>query len=451
LSGEDVADVFSGLTVEDPFANLKSIDDQLKTFEKEYGLVPPVTKLLDIRLDNRLHPATNSRVPTQVKETFQYVSMIGTLTAVLRNKKMREYILKAKPSTDGVLRSYLDGSHYREHPFILKYDQVVCILLFFDELEIANSLGSKTIIHKLAAFFFQILNFPPEVSSQLTSIFLLALAYADDLKKEGAMEKVLTPLTQELKKLTSDEGVVIDVDGEPFVLRALLAGLAADTLAAHDLLGLLGSGANHFCRRCLISRKEVRMDANAVGQLRNKELHKVHLQQVAERPRFAKQCGVKRSCPLDSAPYFDCTTSCIFDAFHDILEGVVPLVIKLTLRHFIIKKEFFTVTDLNLRIASFSYGVPDAKNRPSPNFTEDMLTSAGGKVKQSGSQMWCLMRAFPFLVGEWVPENDPYMCHIFLLQDLMKIIFAFEVTVEEVQRLDNLVSAHNESFMKLFI
>lgn len=57
-------------------------------------------------------------------------------------------------SKDGVLRSYVDGSHCKEHPYLMRHQHVIHILFYFDELEIANALGSKTIIPKLGAFFF---------------------------------------------------------------------------------------------------------------------------------------------------------------------------------------------------------------------------------------------------------------------------------------------------------
>lgn len=85
------------------------------------------------------------------------------------------------------------------------------------------------------------------MSSQLSTIFLLALVYADGRKKENSLMEVLTPFVHEMKKLSSEGGVEIDVDGELFILRAVLVALTADTPAAHDVLGFIApQGANHF-------------------------------------------------------------------------------------------------------------------------------------------------------------------------------------------------------------
>ncbi|KAK3918074.1 Cannabinoid receptor 1 [Frankliniella fusca] len=450
LTEDEIKEVLSSIdSIEDPFKNLRTIEDQLNYFADTCGLIKPQQKYLDSRIDQRLNAASNSYVQTQVIESFQYVSVLGTLKSLLSNKKVRNRIFKDRVSKDGVLRSFVDGARFRDHPFLLKHKNVVQILLFYDELEIANSLGSKTIIHKLGVFLFQILNLPPEFSSALSSIHLLALAHADDLKRPGAFKKVLTPFVQEMKKLSSDYGLTFDE--HDFVLRAVLAALTADTAAAHDLLGFLGPSAKYFCRKCMVTRAEIRANANATGVSRTKEMHQQHVEEVLENPRKASSSGVKRDSPLDNVPFFSSVENCVFDAFHDLLEGIAPLVLKLVLRQYIVKQKLFSVVDLNQRTASFSYGLPDAKNKPSPNFTMEMFTSVKTKLKQTGSQMWCLIRAFPFLIGDLVAEGDPFMRQVFLLQDVMHIVFSFEVTEDDLQELESLIFCHNSSFQELFI
>ncbi|KAK3918242.1 Filamin A-interacting protein 1-like [Frankliniella fusca] len=447
---EEIREVLKSIEVkQDPFDKLKTIEDQLQYFKERYGLVIPESKFLGTRVDQRLDPKSNSFVSTIVTETFQYISIIETLKTLLSNKSFREQVFQERASTDDVLRSYVDGSHCKSHPYLQRHKNVLHILLFFDELEIANALGSKTIIHKLAAFFFQILNLPPEVSSKLSSIHLLALAFADDLKKEGAMDKVLTLLVLEMKKLSSEEGVQCEINGEVCILRAILVAVTADSLAAHDVLGFISTSARHFCRRCMVSRPEIRSCANAVGVTRTIEMHQGHVAEVTRQPNFRTQCGVKRSCILDNIPYFNCIDNNVFDIFHDLLEGVVPLVIKCVVGHYV-KKKLFTSKEFNSKVSSFSYGVPDSRNKPSPNFTEHMFLGSA-RLSQNGTQYWCLIRTLPFLLGDFVKDHDEYMELIFLLQDALQIIFAFEVRPEDLDRLDSLIFKHHELFQKLFI
>ncbi|KAK3925533.1 Putative dipeptidase [Frankliniella fusca] len=184
-------------------------------------------------------------------------------------------------STDGIRRNYKDGSDFQSNPFLQKYPYAIRIILYYDDLEISNALGSKDTIHRLGCFYISVQNLPPEESSLLSSIFLLALTYAEDLKKPGVLEKVLLPFISDLNRLKSENGVEIDLPGgEKFILRACLVCVCADALDAHALLGLLSPSANMFCRLCLVSKKDIMEDSTSVGLLRTAQLHQKHVEEV---------------------------------------------------------------------------------------------------------------------------------------------------------------------------
>lgn len=451
LSDDVVSNLLKDISVPNPFVGMETIEDQLNYFQKNFGLVKPEEKFLGTRVDKRLDTETNSFIQAQVLETFESVSPIETLTKILSNKKLKKKIFRNFASTDGLLRSHMDGSEYKDHPLV-EEENVAHILLYYDELEVANALGSKTIIHKLGVFFFQILNLPTEDLSELSSIYVVALCYADDMKKDGAFARVLTQFLQDMKKLSTTEGVQItEESGEITTVRALLVGFAADNNAAHEVIGLKHPSCKFFCRQCLISRAELRANANTLGQPRTMELHAQHVARVKLQESYGKQCGVKRDCPLKDVPFFDFTKGFIFDAFHELLEGCVSLDLKLVLREYIYYKEHLSVQDFNANIASFSYGIPDDKNKPSPNLTLDMLTSTKDKLKQTGSQMWCLLRAFPFLFRIPLPDGERHMELIFLMQDICQIVFSPVLRHSDIDRLEILIEKHHDLFKDLFI
>ncbi|KAK3924228.1 Zinc finger protein 358 [Frankliniella fusca] len=445
----DIMEVLNSITNEDPFTDLNSIQSQLEYYANKYGLVKPQEMFLGTRLDQRLDPETNTFLPTQVNETFQYISVIGTLKALLSNESKRTNMFKDYVSKDGVYRSFFDGKCFKDHP-LSKHDNVLQILFFYDELEVAAALGSKCIIHKLGVFFFQVLNGPPHLTSKLSSIHLLALVYADGMKKPGAFEKVLAPFVVEMKQLSSEEGLVISLKDDHFTLRAVLAAVTADTLAAHELLGFLGPGAKYFCRLCMIDRQSFRQDGNAEAAMRTREDHNRQVQNVLCVPANSKLYGVKGDCPLNKVPYFHCVDGSVFDIFHDLLEGIVPSVLEFTLRNYIYMKELLTVKDFNSKVISFSYGVPDSKNKPSPNFMIEMLTSKK-KLKQTGSQMWCLIRVFLFFLDEYVQEDDRYMELVFNLQDVIKLVFSFQFTDVDLENLDIMIHQFLQNFKTLHV
>ena len=58
-----------------------------------------------------------------------------------------EQVLAGHTSEDTVFRDFCDGSYVRQHPTFRTTD--VLLSFYFDELEVANPLGSKRGKHKL--------------------------------------------------------------------------------------------------------------------------------------------------------------------------------------------------------------------------------------------------------------------------------------------------------------
>ncbi|KAK3911532.1 Ras-responsive element-binding protein 1 [Frankliniella fusca] len=450
VSYAEAAEFLSGPTfhMDDPFANMKTVDDQLTFFCEKFGLVISEEKMLSSRIENRFDRGLRRFLPTRVLETFQSISLIDSLSFIVRNPYLRSLIFSEKASDDGVYRSYLDGSDFKNNTFLQRYPNAIRIILYYDDLEIASALGSKDVIHKLGCFYFAIQNFPPEESTLISSIFLLALAYAEDLKKPGAFAKVLTPFIADLERLCSDEGVEIDLpDGNKFILRACLVTVCADALAAHALLGLLSPSADKFCRLCLVTKTDIKNDSTCIGLLRTVELHKQHVKDVLEGRAQPKQYGVKEESPL--VKVMKVPHDSTFDAFHDLV-GIIQMVLKLALYEYICVRKLFTTADFNSNLNMFVFGSPDTKNKPSPSFMYSKLCGSGHTLKQSGSQTFCLLRIFPFVI-RGVEEGDEILELVFLLQDIVKIILSPEVSEQHILQLENLVRQHNNLFHQLFV
>ncbi|KAK3910157.1 Ras-responsive element-binding protein 1, partial [Frankliniella fusca] len=432
-----------------PFEGLESIEEQLNYFCDKFGMVIPEEMYLgSYRIENRYDREKRVFIPKQVSETFQFVSAIETLKFIVRNSYLRKLIESEQPSTDGVYRNYKDGTDFKTNPFLQRFPNAIRIVIYTDDLEISNPLGSKDCIHKLGAFYICVQNLPPEESSQLASVFLLALSYAEDLKVEGNFAKILKCFVDELKILMSDEGVVVDVpEGGTYTIRACLVCLCADSLAAHALLGFMSPSAKKFCRLCMLSLDDLKEDSAAIGQLRTSALHQQQVAQVEARTVQGKTFGIlERSClegsmrvPEDSA----------LDAFHDLV-GVIQMDIKLALYEFTCVRKLFTVPVFNNSVNMFNYGTPDRKNKPSANFLKRKLCDNGHSLRQSGSQTFCLLRIFPFLISG-VQSNDPSMKLIHLLQDIVQIIFSFKLREIDISRLEYLVTEHNNLFHQLFV
>lgn len=60
-----------------------------------------------------------------------------------------EEILTCRASQDGAYRDYCDGSFIKNHEMFQQNDEILQLVFYFDELEVANPLGSKRGKHKL--------------------------------------------------------------------------------------------------------------------------------------------------------------------------------------------------------------------------------------------------------------------------------------------------------------
>lgn len=59
-------------------------------------------------------------------------------------------VFKDRPSSgDGFLHDYHDGQIYKEHPLFASDSKALQLIIYFDEVEVANPLGSHRGVHKL--------------------------------------------------------------------------------------------------------------------------------------------------------------------------------------------------------------------------------------------------------------------------------------------------------------
>lgn len=85
--------------------------------------------------------------------------------------------------------------------------------------------------------------------------------------------------------------------------------------------------------------------------------------------------GVNGSSPLNELKYFDVTKTFPPDIMHDLLEGVIPLTIKLVVcqAH---KEKHVTIQEINEELQQLSIGQNDAKNRP-VQLSERLMQNSG--------------------------------------------------------------------------
>lgn len=274
--------------------------------------------------------------------------------------------------------------------------KVVPLLLYFDEFEVGNPLGSHAGIHKLGGVYISIPCLPPRLVSRLTYIFLMFIFHASDRVAFGN-RVTFSAVIKELKHLAT-EGITVDASPHfSGTVKFAIAAIVGDNLGLHGMLGFVeGFTANYPCRVCHSSKEAcATMVEEDVETLRNEVNYNADIGMDNVR-----KTGIKEKCVWLDLPYFDLFRNVGMDVMHDFYEGVAKYVLTEILNT-LIRGKVFTLEFLNLRLAEFQYG-PDSDNKP-PQLS---WTEGGIKIRFSASECLIFLRYFGMLVGHVVPEVD---------------------------------------------
>lgn len=392
------------------------------------------------------------QIPSLIPNIFHYIPLRDTLSSLFNNKNFKNCYFNESVCTNGGVQGHRDSKHFHTHPLFSKNPHALRLQLFQDDVETTNALGSKTKKRgELAMFTFTVLNMPRETNSLLSSIFPFAVCRTNLIKKIG-FEPVLRELMKEIALLESDEGMLLNIDDSPgFRIRGTIASVCGDSKGMHELFGFMSCSADKFCRLCLISRSQI-SSCTTLDKLdpRNRTNYDEAVLKVITQGYPDPTTGVAGGCLLNQSKFWHVTENIIMDAMHDVLEGLVPFIVKLSLREFQ-SRLGITAELLNSRISHFKYTRKDQSNKPSPKFTSENLRQEGNyNTKQRASQNWCLIRMLPLLIGDKIPRNDKHFDLILHLLCVMDIIFSPEIHTGHVALLKDLMQQLFEKQSRLY-
>ena len=252
------------------FSELDTFAKQENFFKKYFGYVTP-------RCFNMGSGSyTTIRGKVIEKRHFGYfVPFKEQLHAVLSMPEVQQ-IFDSEKSSDYVY-DFKDAVYLQHHPmqstsFTLNF----CI--YTDEFEIVNPIGSHRKKHKITAFYWTLLNIPPEYRSKLSAIQLLAIAKSIDIRKFG-----INGLLHDFKNTMFELqiGVKFCMDGSDLVtFKGFLVCALADTPAAQLLGGFkegVGSAVSP-CRSCDARRSHLsNISTVAECPMRNLQEHKTRV------------------------------------------------------------------------------------------------------------------------------------------------------------------------------
>ena len=360
---DEVVKMMNEVGKDDPFSTaqrlLESEKKRTKFIEEAFVNVKPKT----IRLNS---------VDDPKPETYQYVDIKKSLKNMLED----ETYIKQKEADpyeveEGVVKNVKDGRYYCNNPYFLAFPEAVPLLLFQDELEICNPLGSGKSKHKINVTYMTTLDIQSPYRSRVKSIQLVSLVLSRHWKKHGN-QKCNEELLNDLLELEA-EGVEVDVP-EKKVVKAGLCYIVGDNLGLHQLAELsccFSSG--QICRVCQIEYKDAcqkhLLYADIEEDFHPEAFDEDIYNECADRAVDDGQPshhtkGIKGHCIFNKLKSFHSVRGMPPCLGHDFFEGIFAYDVQHLLDYVINKESLISVEEFNHKLKNFNLNKRDASNRP---------------------------------------------------------------------------------------
>lgn len=249
LTAESIVEVFD--TFEDPFSNLGTTYLQSSFVHNNMNFLKPIQYVLGQKIGFKNQGA--KRQICGKDDTMMYIPILESIEQLLSNPRVFDLITsQPKECKDGLLYDICDGECLKNNPIFQLHKDALQIILYHDEVEVCNPLGSHTGKHKIDLYYYTLGNISPKFRSKLCAIRLLAIVKAGHVSKYG-QNKVLTPIINDLHELS--KGHTFNIQGRPTKLFGAVVSCLGDTEGQHQWGGfkVKVGWAHQKCRNCLCS------------------------------------------------------------------------------------------------------------------------------------------------------------------------------------------------------
>ena len=385
-------------------------------------------------------------------DTFMYVPLLKTIQSLLQNTRIAT-LMQGNPNVApaGFYFDYFDGRIYQQLETQQHSD--LAIVLYFDEIDVCNPLGSKSGKNKLAMFYFAIANMESRFRSKLQAIHLPAIAKSSMVKKYG-VGAILQPIIEDMQKLQG--GHEFTFDNEPCVLVGNLLAYVGDTPAPNILGGFKESVGGSFskCRECFCTTD----DLKNVSECTPKRTLDDHVDKCREinradteyqRHNLSTFYGITRISSLLDIHNCDVCDMIPQDFMHVILEGVARYEVKEVLKKFIIEQKLFSLSQFNSVLGEQPVPYFEIDKKPS-EIQLCNLNSDDNKIRQLASQMLTLIKFLPFVLSSLGVDNNVYLRFLVDLLAIVNILLSPIIASGMVVCLRHMIYTHLDNFASLF-
>lgn len=144
----------------------------------------------------------------------------------MKKRDIADIAFQSPTAHPGEFASYVDGSYYQGNALFAEGGVKFSLILYVNDLEIANPLGTSRGYYKMCAVYWSLANLPVKYRSALHTIQLAMLCNSKDVQRFG-YAKVFAPLLNDLKILEQD-GVYIETVGDS--IKGTVFSVVADSL-----------------------------------------------------------------------------------------------------------------------------------------------------------------------------------------------------------------------------
>lgn len=337
--------------------------------------------------------------------------------------------------------NFVQGALWKEKMNHFNNNQnVVPLIMYYDDFETGNSLGSHCGKQSIAAFYYHFPTLPSNCTS-LVNIFVAMLVKTSHIKIFST-SRTLCKLVEVLSKL--ENGIVITVLNKPIIVHFLVGLFIGDNLALNNILGFSGSFNHNFCCRiCKIPKSDIGSTV-----LENENLFRnIDNYDDDIKKNDYKNTGIKESSPLNSLSFFHVTKNIYGDLMHDCLEGCIKFGLMSSLSYFIYEKKYISLETLNKKIESFEYGEIEIHNRPMTIKSEHLKHNV---LHATSRETYCFLRYITLLIGEFIPETETVWKYILKLKEMVDFILKDSFTNIEIICLKELIKDHHKLYIQCF-
>lgn len=229
----------------DPFKNVLTEEQRFAVYRDKCDFIDPISFTAGL-LDNRIKlKAVHIPLEHQLKIFWE---IPGVFNEMREYEKEINKLFKEHQMYSNFIHGALWQNYYKP---IYEGRIVIPILIFFDDLESSNALGSHAGGQKFGCVYVFFPTLPPQWRSKLKNVLLTTIFYSENRKLSG--NEVFQKLIEELNIL-SQQGTILLIDNQPVQVFFQCVGLLGDNLGLNQICGFQESfAADYYCRRCTLT------------------------------------------------------------------------------------------------------------------------------------------------------------------------------------------------------